>query len=426
MNHTKKRITLAGAAPDTKNLGVSALNHATISNLNKYIENATFTTLDNGLSIRNTTIQSASSSISIQLCGSKHGRRYYQHENLTNIRTCCKLGGLFNPIAKHIIKSDCIIDISGGDSFTDLYGEWRFNAITLPKLIAIENKIPLILLPQTYGPYNSNTCKKKASEIVKRAHSAWARDHGSFEELKQLLGDDFDPSKHFEGVDVAFILESYAPKNIPQNLNSFLKGQHPTIGINISGLIYNNIENSKKQYSFKADYDQVIKKLITQLLSHSNANICLIPHVLVDDSHYESDIAASKKTIIDLNLSPADEKRVIIVEKNYNQCEIKWIISQMDWFCGTRMHSTIAALSTGVPTTAIAYSLKTLRVFKTCQQGNQVIDPRELNTNDTVEHLWNCWTTSEKTKASLQINLPKVLNKANDQFLKISQTINKL
>lgn len=423
----KNRIILAGAAPDTKNLGVSALNHATISNLNRYLNNAEFSVLDNGLCIRLSEIYSLfSDPIAVQLYGSRHSKRFYQNENLTNIRVCCKYGGFFNPIAKNILKSKAIIDISGGDSFTDLYGEWRFNAITLPKLIAIENNIPLLLLPQTYGPYNSPKCKLKASEIAKRAQYAWARDTGSFEELKQLLGEDFDKSKHFEGVDVAFLLESYPPKIIPENLVKFLNKEEPVIGINISGLIYNNIDNSKKQYNFKADYSCVINKLIRKLLTNSKVNICLIPHVLVDEAHYESDLKACKNTISDLKLNQAEEERITIVENNYNQCEIKWIISQMDWFCGTRMHSTIAALSTGVPTCAIAYSLKTLRVFKTCHQETQVIDPRILSTNDTVDNLWNCWLESEKTKATLQLNLPTVLNKAENQFRQIAESINTL
>jgi len=423
----KNKIILAGAAPDTNNLGVSALHHATISNLKKHLKDTAFTALDNGMGIRNSKIQLQTGAlISTQLNGAKHGRRFYQNENLTNIRACCKFGGLFNPIAIDILNSKAIIDISGGDSFTDLYGEWRFNAIILPKLIAIENNIPLILLPQTYGPYNSKACKYKASEIIKQSHYAWARDNGSFEELKNLLGGDFDKSKHFEGVDVAFLLESHQPINIPENLIKFLDSPEPTIGINISGLIYNDIENSKNQYGFKADYKKVIKRLIQYALKNSDANICLIPHVLVNNNHYESDIKACTAAMIDLKLNQKDAKRIIIVERNFNQCEIKWIISQMSWFCGTRMHSTIAALSTQVPTSAIAYSLKTLRVFKTCGQGNQVVDPRVLSTNDTVDNLIACWQELEKTKSSLQRLMPSVLTKAQKQFEQIALSINTL
>mgnify|MGYP001402473369 CR=1 FL=1 len=48
-----------------------------------------------------------------------------------------------------------VLDISGGDSFTDLYGPWRFRAILAPKQIAIRARKPLIMLPQTIGPFES-------------------------------------------------------------------------------------------------------------------------------------------------------------------------------------------------------------------------------------------------------------------------------
>ena len=68
--------------------------------------------------------------------------------------------------------------------------------------------------------------------------------------------------------------------------------------------------------------------------------------------------------------------------------ETKWLISQLDWFCGTRMHATIAALSSGVPVSAIAYSAKVQGVFETCGQGDAVADARTLPGPDVVEVVW--------------------------------------
>jgi polysaccharide pyruvyl transferase WcaK-like protein len=80
------------------------------------------------------------------------------------------------------------------------------------------------------------------------------------------------------------------------------------------------------------------------------------------------------------------------------------------------MHSTIASLSTGVPTAAIAYSIKTRRVFKTCGQELQVIDPRELDTQDVVDGLWQCWLQRDNVKTSLRQHLPGILAAAKQQM----------
>lgn len=416
MNNNKK-ILLAGAAPDTGNLGVSALFYSTITGIHERLPDEQLVALDHGAGIRELQMTAQDDTqFCINLCGAKYGKRYYLNEHLTNIYISCKLGGGINPIAKQILKSAVILDISGGDSFTDLYGERVFKVVAYPKVIAIENKIPLILLPQTYGPYLSADSRKQAEKIVKGSFLAWARDVESFEELKSLLGNYFDESRHFSGVDVAFLLPNFPPKNSLSNtLQNWLTERNKTVaGINISGLIYNQPDKAYSQYGFKADYQQAVYQFIKKLLNESDANIVLIPHVLVNENHYESDMAACKK-VLSL-FQDSDKRRIEIISDHYNQCEIKWVISQLDWFCGTRMHATIAGLSTGVATAAIAYSLKTRGVFKTCGQELQVIDPRELETQAVVDGLWQCWLQRDKVKFDLQQKLPQVLATAKQQM----------
>jgi polysaccharide pyruvyl transferase WcaK-like protein len=419
-----KQILLAGAAPDTGNLGVSALFYSTVAGVSERLTDHQLIVFDHGAGIRDLQIAGKEDkTLAIKLCGAKHSRRYYQNENFTNIHISCKLGGGINPIAQCILHSTAMLDSSGGDSFTDLYGSWRFKAITYPKLIAIENKIPLILLPQTYGPYLSTDSRNQAAKIVKDTTMAWARDAESFEELKSLLGSAFDENKHYLGVDVAFLLPSKAsPIALSNTVQNWLTERKvATVGINISGLIYNQPDKAHSQYGLKANYQQVVYHFIKKLLTETDCNIVLIPHVLVAEKHFESDMAACKHV---LNLfQDADKQRIEIISDSYDQCEIKWVISQMDWFCGTRMHSTIASLSTGVATAAIAYSLKTWRVFKTCGQEQQVIDPREIDTQAVVDGLWQCWLQRHQVKLSLQQQLPKVLSIAKQQMDLICATI---
>ncbi len=424
--NNNKQILLAGAAPDTGNLGVSALFYSTAIGICTRLTDHQLVVFDHGIDVRNLEITGGNDEkFNVALCGAKYGRRYYQNENLTNIRINAKLGGGINPIAKRILKSTAMLDISGGDSFTDLYGSRCFDAIIYPKLIAIENDIPLILLPQTYGPYSSVDVRDKAAEIVKRSAMAWARDAESFAELKNLLGDAFDEHKHYLGVDVAFLLPIKAP-NIPLSIkltNWLEKRTSAIVGINISGLIYNQPDKARSQYGLQADYREVVYKFIKKLLSESDCNIVFVPHVLVAETHVESDIAACKQ-VLNL-LSETEKQRVEIVfdSYRYNQCEIKWVISQLDWFCGMRMHATIASLSTGVPTTAIAYSIKTWRVFKTCGQEQQVVDPRKMDTQEVVDGLWQCWLQRNQVKQSLQERLPEVLMAAKQQMDLICKTI---
>src|SRR5690606_16748007 len=106
--------------------------------------------------------------------------------------------------AQAIAKARAVLDVSGGDSFTDLYGPRRFEGIVLPKLAAIDAGVPLVLLPQTYGPFNTRRCRRIAERVARRSATAWARDERSFAALRELLGNEYDAKRHRSGVDVAF------------------------------------------------------------------------------------------------------------------------------------------------------------------------------------------------------------------------------
>ena len=56
-------------------------------------------------------------------------------------------------------------------------------------------------------------------------------------------------------------------------------------------------------------------------------------------------------------LSPP-KKNVIVVDKDMTAPQIKYVISQMNFFIGTRMHANFAAIYTNVPLFGLAYSYK--------------------------------------------------------------------
>lgn len=60
-----------------------------------------------------------------------------------------------------------------------------------------------------------------------------------------------------------------------------------------------------------------------------------------------------------LSRLPESSDDVVLISPKFNAAETKWIIGQMSAFAGARTHSTIAAISSGVPTLSFAYSLKT-------------------------------------------------------------------
>jgi len=426
------KILIAGASPDTGNMGVSALFYSTLYGLLRNLPDAEFYAFDNGLGCRKSEFNIGSfENIPVGLIGVRGGLRVYRSGNLHTLSLASKTGryGRFlNATLKQIASCDAILDVSGGDSFSDIYGSKRFYNIITPKMISIKLGIPLILLPQTYGPYIDSHNFDLASKATKGANLAWSRDPNSFVILKQLLAHEFDEKRHFDGLDLAFSLpkKEASEKLSPEFLNFLYEPTHetPIVGINISGLVYNDPTNTIKNFKFKANYEEVLMLFVHWLLNETNARITLISHVMNPSGHYESDYGAAESFAKKFPENHAD--RIKISPNNIDAGEVKWIISKMDWFSGMRMHSTIAGLSSLVPTSAIAYSDKTKGVFQTCRQSHQVFDPRVLNTDALFEKLKTSFLARKETQIELDNEIPKVLEKAENQFTIISKKIRDL
>ena len=417
-------IILAGAAPDTGNLGVSALCYSTVSNLLAHCSDLNVNVLGHGSRSSSQQLR-IDDTKSANVIAAKHTRRFYDTSSFINIRCSIKLGPLASETAKLFKRSRALLDISGGDSFTDLYGRRRFNAIVLPKQIALENNIPLILLPQTYGPF-SPTGKEIsiAKKLVQNASLAYARDANSFEYMKELLAGGFNPEIHKQGVDVAFLLPASSEDHV--RAKGLLPERDPgkeVFGINVSGLIYNDVEIAANQYGIKVDYHALLEQFVRHILANSEGDVWLVPHVLAPFGHYESDAFACET--LKSHFSDHEQTRIKVITGEYDQCEIKGVISQCDWFTGTRMHSTVGSLSQTVPTAAIAYSGKTLGVFATAGQEDKVFDARQEKTEDLLGKLIKSWEVRKETKLELQRDIPLLKERAHRQFDEIIEHIPK-
>lgn len=96
--------------------------------------------------------------------------------------------------------------------------------------------------------------------------------------------------------------------------------------------------------------------------------------------------------------------------------ETKWIIARSDWTCATRMHAGIAALSSGTPSGAIAYSRKTAGVYATCGLEHCVADPRTIRTEDAVDVLWRSWLRRREGAERLATVAPRIRAQARSQM----------
>lgn len=407
MKQNSTSIVLAGAAPDTGNHGVTALAQSLILGLaGRGVDHVTV--FDHGHGFN--PVADDATSATLQTLAFKAGKRVYQGANMHQARLK-QLMGLSSPALRAMMNADAVVDVSGGDSFTDLYGPARFDQITLPKLMALDAGVPLILLPQTFGPFQFKRSRRIARHILKGCTLAFARDMASLDYLRELLGADFDEQRHRLGVDLAFGLPSNAPS---------ISLKPGTVGINVSGLLWNNPEGAQSQFDLTCDYRAALLQFARRILKDETARIHLVPHVTPTGGS-ESDLVASRA--LRDHLPQELQYRVTIEELANTPSDLKGVIEQTEWFTGARMHATIAALSTATPVTNMAYSRKAAGVFECCGAGAQVQDLRKTGTKELVECLVRDYEGRQQQAAMLKSQLPFVKRRWAYQMDAISAAI---
>lgn len=314
-----------------------------------------------------------------------------------------------------LMRSDAVLDITGGDSFTDLYGSRRLAASLAPKRLTLDCGRRLVLLPQAYGPFRSDAARSRTAQVLMGASSAWARDEISYACLQDVLGSGFDPERHRLGVDVAFGLESVTPDDATADaVRRFVEDNQgrPVVGLNVSGLLYND-PGAQARFGLQFDYRALCASLLHRLVSDGEACVILVDHVLARAGTGEADRVATAGLLA--TAGPVDPDRLLVISDPAGPGEAKWCISQCDWFVGSRMHATIAALSSGVPAAAIAYSHKAAGVFTSCGLG---ADVAEVGADPTsvLGTLWNSFQHRAERKALLAARLPDVLAQASAQM----------
>jgi polysaccharide pyruvyl transferase WcaK-like protein len=185
------------------------------------------------------------------------------------------------------------------------------------------------------------------------------------------------------------------------------------VGLNVSGLMARS--EGRVQFGLAGDAGRVARLLAERLLAEPEPRLIIVPHVRGRaGGGPDDDTAVSERLYAELSARHGD--RVAISPPGLDPHQTKWVIARTSWFCGMRMHATIAALSSGVPAAILAYSLKARGVFASVGQQRQVADARELTDDELLTVLWRAWTTRAEAAAELAERTPLAIARAGRQM----------
>ena len=239
---------------------------------------------------------------------------------------------------------DCMLDISAGDSFADIYGPKRFFWMWLTKRMTIARGIPLVLSPQTIGPFTRQPYRRLAAGIMSAATLTIARDPQSLKAIEEMS----PPARRLLSADVAF--------RLPFDARARPADGKVHVGVNVSGLLWYQSVVGTNHYGLSYDYRGMIVRLLDALVAREDIVVHLITHVVDKTLPNDSD----GKVVDELAARYSDTIRA---SDFAGPSEAKSYIAGLDVMTGARMHACIAAFSSGVAVIPVAYSRKFMGLF---------------------------------------------------------------
>jgi colanic acid/amylovoran biosynthesis protein len=279
-------------------------------------------------------------------------------------------------------KVDAVIDLSG-DSLSGDYGQLpvleHLYSINLGSVF----NIPTYLCAQSIGPLTNPRIRKIAISVFNRATLVTLREKLSDEFLKSI---GVNEEKLLVTSDTAmtmdYMKETEARKIVEEREGFTLPEKF--VGLNLSAIIAKWVKDAgdnKEEYEEK--YIKILARVAKELSNESS--VVLVPHVTRDDT---DDRKLSEKVM--LAAKELGVKKIYMLKDHYIAQELKGIISLSEVFVGCRMHATVGAISTGVPTLAIGYSHKYKGVIgQKFDVEEMVLDVREVTYDEFESSVLN-------------------------------------
>jgi len=199
----------------------------------------------------------------------------------------------------------------------------------------------------------------------------------------------------------------------PEGIDEILPIDEESIGINLSPLMARYVTGGDLQA-----WTEKSALIIGDVAEKTGMPVYLIPHVTTPNSN---DYTFMQKA---LSLIQNRNCNIIEIPPRYNAQETKWIISRMAVFAGARTHSTIAALSSGVPTLSFAYSIKARGINRDLfGHTNYCLGPKDLNKKAISSSIASMLEDNENIKKELKDILPNAQRSALSAGNKLEELI---
>lgn len=315
---------------------------------------------------------------------------------------------------QHIASSDVLI-MTGGDIISLDYGlESLYFWMSLCEQ-AMNSGVKTVLWGASVGPFSADPAlERRMVAFLKRFDLITVRETPSLEYLQRLGV----PAELV--ADSAFSLDP-EPLRRPLSL-PVLEGQGALLGFNVSPVI----EKFRPTAEDKRKLFEEVVEFLHSVIRDRGDRVLLVPHVDPFDAGgaYNSDSRYMGRILKSLRERGLDAKQVDLLPDDLNAAELKHLIGRCDYFMGGRTHATVAAFSTRVPTTSIAYSVKAKGINKDLfGHLDYVLETPQVSRGSLQQHYELLQSRGDAIRAQLGETLPQWRQRSTLSAAKLAQLL---
>lgn len=391
MNDDRPFFILAGNGP-YDNKGCEAIVRGTMKILREHFKDPSFLCLSHSLSNKQRYIKQVQSEFDpkivhrqIHRSENRFSKERFIRWNLCKFKPSAEKYHIYRDMFPELDMAQAVLSI-GGDNYSLDYG--------IPKLytdlddVVQSKKKPLILWGASVGPFDARPdYKPYIIDHLKKVEAIFARESAT---LKYLEENDIK-NNVYNVADPAYLLEPIEPKEVDKKIVI----EENSIGINFSPLMAKYVCNGDIKL-----WEKVAANIVRSILKTTGKTIYLIPHVTTPSTN---DFVFMKNMLYHID----DHDKVVLIEPTYDASETKWIISKLSFFAGARTHSTIASLSSRVPTLSFAYSIKALGINRDVfGHESYCLSPDKLNADTVVKKMTSMMSMEDEIIDKLKEKIP--------------------
>lgn len=259
--------------------------------------------------------------------------------------------------------------------------------------------LPVSFYACTVGPFFDKYNYWLAFKVLNHPYQIYVRERASYDVLQRIA-----PRARTQlTADAGFLLPSCSPEQIEELHERLIaKDGRRKIGISVRDYRFPGHPDPVAQRQL---YLEAMARTVEHVVDRLGMTAYFVPQVLADEVN---DVVVSQQVIALLHST----NHVHLLNEDLDPRDLKGLYSCFDLFIGVRMHANIFALSSGVPTVAIAYEPKTEGIMQQLGLGEYAVSIRKVNPMVLIELVDRLNVDAQLVREKLVEAIPKIQREA--------------